>query len=264
MTILQAVVLGVVQGLTEFLPVSSSGHLIVFPQLFGWDVSSRTFDVAIHVATLGAIIVALWSDVVGLVTGVVSGDKKQRKLFGLIVLATIPAIIIGGLFGKYFESITSMVVIGISLIVWGVILYLAERYSFRRDRHVEKAEDITFREAAAIGLMQVLAFIPGTSRSGVTMSTGLFAGLSRDAAARFSFLLAIPAIAGAGAVTMLHVLQAGLDVPVASLVAGFIAAFVSGIFAIRFLLAIIQRWSFAPFAIYRVVFGLLLLGVVIF
>ncbi len=261
MTIFQAVVLGVVQGLTEFLPVSSSGHLIVFPQLLGWDVSSRTFDIAIHVATLGAIIVALWSDIAGLVTGVLSGDKKQRKLFWLIVLATIPAVIVGGLFGNYFESITSMVAIGICLIVWGIILYIAEQYSFRRAKHIEKTEDVSVREAAAIGLMQVLAFIPGTSRSGVTMSTGLFAGLSRDAAARFSFLLAIPAIAGAGAVTMLHVLKAGLDVPIVSLVAGFIAAFISGIFAIRFLLAIIQRWSFAPFAIYRVVFGLLLLWV---
>jgi undecaprenyl-diphosphatase len=259
MTVFQAIILGIVQGLTEFLPVSSSGHLIVFPQLLHWDVSSRTFDIAIHVATLFAIIVALNKDIIELIQGTIKGDEKQRGLFIRIIIATIPAVVIGGIFGNFFDGITSMVVIGISLIVWGIILFLAEQFSRRLGRRIEKTENITMAQAALIGCMQVLAFIPGTSRSGVTISAGLFSGLNRETAAKFSFLLAIPAIAGAGAITGIHVLKDGLDVPVMPLLAGFIAAFICGIFAIRFLLGIMSKWSFAPFAVYRVVFGIILL-----
>jgi undecaprenyl-diphosphatase len=259
MPIFHAIILGLVQGLTEFLPVSSSGHLIVFPELFGWDVSSVTFDVTIHIATLLAIIVALRTDLVDLGKGMLKRDRKMMKLFWMIVVATIPAVVIGGLFSDQLEIFRSMWIVGVCLVAWGVILFLAEKYSEKLKAHVQHSEDMSWRSAMIVGCMQVLAFIPGTSRSGVTMSAGLLSGLSKETAAKFSFLLAIPAIAGAGAVTLVHVLKAGLDVPVPSLIAGFIAAFISGIFAIRFLLLLIKKWSFAPFALYRVVFGVILL-----
>jgi undecaprenyl-diphosphatase len=181
------------------------------------------------------------------------------NLFWKIVAATIPAVIIGGLFSDQLEVFRSMWVVGVCLIVWGVILSLAEKYSEKLKMHVQHSEDMSWRSAMIVGCMQVLAFIPGTSRSGVTMSAGLLTGFSKETAAKFSFLLAIPAIAGAGTITFVHVLKVGLDVPVSSLIAGFVAAFVAGIFSIRFLLLLIKKWSFAPFAIYRVVFGVILL-----
>lgn len=263
MTIFQAIVLGIVQGLTEFLPVSSSGHLIVFPELLHWDVSSVTFDVTIHVATLFAILIALRDDLVKVGSGVLRGDKAEINLALKVIVATIPAVVMGGLFHDFFEGFRSMAMVGAMLILWGVILFIADEVGKRVKRTVTKTEDLPWSSAIAIGLMQVLAFFSGTSRSGVTISTGLFAGLSKETAAKFSFFLAIPAIAGAGTLTFIDVLEHGLDVPVASLVAGFIAAFVSGIFAIRFLLLLIRKWSFAPFAVYRVVFGVILLLIVI-
>ncbi len=259
MPIFHAIILGLVQGLTEFLPVSSSGHLIVFPELLHWDVSSVTFDVTIHLATLLAILVALRADILEIGKGIIKREKKMTNLFWKIALATIPAVVIGGLFSDQLESFRTMTVVGISLIVWGVILFIAEKYGESLAKHVGHSNEMSWSSAMFVGLMQVLAFIPGTSRSGVTMSAGLFAGFSKETAAKFSFFLAIPAIAGAGAVTLIHVLEKGLDVPVASLVAGFIAAFIGGILSIRFLLLLIKKWSFAPFAIYRVVFGVILL-----
>lgn len=261
MTVFQAVILGIVQGLTEFLPVSSSGHLIVFPELLGWNVSSLTFDVAIHVASLGAIIVALREDILKIVNGIISGDKHYLLLAAKIIAATVPAVIVGGLFSEELESLRSMTIVGIMLISWGVILFAADVFAQKVERSVSLLEKMPWLSVILIGCAQVLAFVPGTSRSGVTMSAGLFAGFSKETAAKFSFLLAIPAILGAGAKTTLDVAQNGLDVPIVSIIAGSIAAFISGIFAIRFLLAIIKRWSFAPFAVYRVVFGLILLAI---
>ncbi len=259
MSIFQAIILGLVQGLTEFLPVSSSGHLIVFPELLGWDVSSVTFDVAIHVATLGAIIVALKDDIKKVLKGIVNNNANDKSLALKVVAATIPAVIIGGLFHDVFEGWRSMAVVGSMLILWGIVLFAADQVAKRVPRVVLLTEKMPWLSVVLIGLAQVLAFVPGTSRSGVTMSVGLFAGLSKETAAKFSFFLAIPAILGAGAVTALDVLRNGLDVPVPALMAGSAAAFISGIFAIRFLLLIIKRWSFAPFALYRVVFGVILL-----
>jgi len=263
MPILHAIILGLVQGLTEFLPVSSSGHLIVFPELFGWKVESVTFDVSIHVATLAAIVVALRQDIAKMARGIVKGDSAERSLFWKIVVATIPAVLIGGIFSGPLERLRLLPVVAVSLIAWGVVLLLAEQYAKRYLRGVRDPEHMSWVQSVIIGLMQVLAFIPGTSRSGVTMSAGLFVGLDKSTAARFSFLLAIPAIAGAGAVAGIHVLQNGLDVPISAIIAGCLSAFISGLFAIRFLFLIIKKWSFAPFAIYRIVFGLILLGIVL-
>ena len=258
MTIVQAAVLGVVQGLTEFLPISSSGHLILFPEIFGWDAQGMTFDVVVHVATLCAIVVALWGDIVDLIRRLAKGDAAARRLVLLVAAATVPAVMAGGLFGSWFTSTRSVVVVAFMLIAWGVILAVADRVAERIATR-KTLYGVTWTQAVLVGIFQVFALVPGTSRSGVTMSIAMLSGLTRDTAARFSFLLAIPAILGAGLLTGLDVAQTGLDAPPLALVVGALAAFASGVFAIRFLLFVIHRANFLWFAGYRILLGVLML-----
>lgn len=258
MTIVQAVVLGAVQGITEFLPISSSGHLIIFPKLFGWSPDGMTFDVAVHVATLFAIVVALRADLRELMGRLVRGESSPRRIALFIVLATIPAVIAGGFFGDWFDGMRSIEVVAYSLIAWGIILAVADRVAAKAKKG-KGLYGLTWFQAILIGVVQVFALIPGTSRSGSTMSAGLLTGLDRDTAARFSFLLAIPAIAGAGLLTGLDVARVGLDVELLPLITGAVTAFVSGLLAIRFLLFVIKRANFLGFALYRVILGALLL-----
>lgn len=259
MTIVQAILLGAVQGLTEFLPVSSSGHLILFPAVFGWGVSSVAFDVALHVATLGAVFVALWSRISAWVQEIRKGNRAAQRLAMYLVFATVPAALFGILAHDWLEAQRTLLVVGIMLIVWGIVLYVADVVSVRVERTVLRDERISFSTAILIGVGQALALIPGTSRSGTSMSLGLFLGLDRKTAATFSFLLAIPAILGAGLVTALDVQKTGLDIEIIPLLAGCIVAFFTGIFAIRFLFAVIEKGGFRWFALYRVVLGLIVL-----
>lgn len=258
MTILQAVILGIVQGITEFLPISSSGHLIIFPEVFGWEANGMTFDVAVHVASLLAIVVALRKDIVDLLGRLVRREASAVRVIGFLAVATVPAVIAGGMFGDWFDTARTVRVVAFSLIVWGVILAIADRVAARA-RPGNGLYGLTWFQAVLIGIIQVFALIPGTSRSGSTMSAGLLTGLDRETAARFSFLLAIPAIVGAGLVTALDVARVGMDVTVAPLVAGSVAAFVSGLFAIVFLMFVIRRANFLWFAGYRIILGLMLL-----
>lgn len=256
MSIEQAILLGLVQGITEFLPVSSSGHLIVIPELFGWEVQSLAFDAMLHIATLAAIIVALWSEVKAIGKGIV-----KRNRFGalglMILVATIPAVIIGLLFKDQITTILrGPEVVAFSLAFWGIVLYGADR--FVKKNAESKVEKTTWKQAVLIGLAQALALIPGTSRSGITMTAGMFTGLNRETAARFSFLLGIPAIAGAGALAFLDVATGSVDIALAPLIAGFVTAFISGLFAIRFLLAMVRTSNFIGFAIYRVTLAMLI------
>lgn len=260
MTIVEAIVLGAVQGLTEFLPVSSSGHLILFPAFFQWDAQSIAFDVAVHVATLGAILVAMWSRISAWTREIRKGNRAARYLAMYLVLATIPAGLFGVFAHDWLEMQRTLPVVGFMLILWGVILYVADVVSERVKRTVIKDEQISLWLALAVGIGQAIALIPGVSRSGVSMSTGMFLGMDRKTAANFSFLLAIPAILGAGLVTVFDVVESGLDVSVAALVAGCIAAFVTGVFAIRLLFAVINRGGFKWFALYRVILGCIVLG----
>ena len=256
---LQAVVLGAVQGLTEFLPVSSSGHLILVPALLGWDPQGLAFDLIIHLATLFAVIVALRTDIVWLWDGLWRRDPVRLQLCVKLAAAALPALVIGFFWGDWFEGIRSVQVVAISLIVWGALLGAADRFSALMRGQLKDLGKVFWWQALFIGVIQVFSFIPGTSRSGSTMTAGLFSGLDRVAAARFSFLLAIPVTAAAGASALLDVAQHGLDISLMPMLVGFLSAFVFGLFAIRFLLFVVRKASFVWFAVYRVALGIFLL-----
>jgi undecaprenyl-diphosphatase len=258
MTIFEAIILGIVQGITEFLPVSSSGHLIFLKEWFELDATSYTFDVAVHIATLLAVIWVLRKDVWKVLSELKNTPWHETMLVKLVI-ATIPVGIVGVLLSDGVADVlrTSWVV-AVSLIVWGVVLWWMDG----RVKNKKKAVDLTktsWKQTLLIGFAQVLALIPGTSRSGITMITGLGTGMSRIEAARFSFLLSIPALTGAGLFTILDVQETGLDIAWAPLIAGFIAAFVAGLLASSFLLKFLTSNKFKSFAIYRIVLGLIVL-----
>lgn len=250
MTILQATVLGLVQGVTEFLPISSSGHLILFPEIFGWEMHGYDFDVMIHLATLLAIVIVLRKDILNI-----------GKLGWKIVVATIPVVIFGLVISNYMDSVRLLQIIAINLMVWGAVLWVADWYSARikKGKRVNDVKKISWTQAIVIGLVQMVALIPGSSRSGVTISAGLFGNLDRATAARFSFLLAIPAIAGAGVMAGLDVYANGLSTPISALIIGFLSAFLSGAVAIKFLFEFLKVADYKWFAVYRILLGLVLL-----
>lgn len=259
MTVLQAVILGAVQGVTEFLPISSSGHLIIVPELLGWEPQGITFDLIIHLATLLAVIIALRTDLLWLWDGWWKRDPIRLRLTWKLLAATIPALVVGFFLGDWLEGFRDVKIVAASLIGWGILLGLADRFSAMMRGQLKDLGKVQWWQAIFIGVIQVFAFIPGTSRSGSTMTAGLFAGLDRVAAARFSFLLAIPITAAAGASALLDVAQHGLDITLLPMTAGFISAFVFGILAIRLLLIVVRNASFLWFAAYRIALGIFLL-----
>jgi undecaprenyl-diphosphatase len=261
MDFVQALVLGLVQGVTEFLPISSSGFLILVPEWLGWEVQSLSFDAIVHLATLAAVVAALWGDVAKIGKSFVSKEKSAlvwQRLGWLVILATIPVMVVGFLAQDFVEvSLRSSKVVAISFIVWGIVLYGADK--FVKSRAEKKVENVRMGRALTIGLAQVIALIPGTSRSGITITAGLFSGLNREAATRFSFLLAIPTILAAGVLKSYQVLNGEVDLAVLPLVVGAVAAFISAFFTIRFLLSFLQKRDFTELAIFRIVIGLIIL-----
>lgn len=263
MSIEQILVLAIVQGLTEFLPVSSSGHLILIPAFTGWQDQGIVTDVMVHVGSLFAVIVYFWRDVLNILGGckdVVQGKITPRsRLATYIAFATIPALAFGALlkFSGVSDMIRGVEVVAYGAIFFGIIMYVADRYGPR----VKKMEDITFMPAMMIGLAQAVALIPGTSRSGITMTAARFMGFERGEAARFSFLLGIPAISAAGLFTALEAFQEGSGVPTDALWAAFFTFF-AALAAIALLMAIVKRTSFLVFVIYRIGLGLLLLAMI--
>ena len=267
-TFAQAIVMGVVQGLTEFLPVSSSGHLIIVPYLAGWNdpfITSLAFSVMLHIGTLVALLVyfrAHWLRLVpaGLATirdRSFEGDP-DRRLAWLIAVATVPALILGVLLNDAVEQrFREVGLVALMLVVGGGILWLAERQGSRRLLPV----DLTFPKALAIGGAQALALVPGISRSGISISAGLFAGLDRESAARFSFLMATPVTAAAAAYETYKVVtnDAGIVVEVAPLFAGMAAALISGLVAIAVLLRFLRTRSTDIFVVYRVILAAVVL-----
>jgi len=257
MSYFQPIILGLIQGITEFLPISSSGHLILIPKLFGWVEQGLVFDATIHLATLAAVIVALWVDVKAIVTGVFKKNENGR-LGWMIILATIPVLVVGFFASDWLEvTFRSPLAVAGSLAFWGVVLWVADAL-IKRQAESELTK-VGWKRSLAIGLSQIIAFIPGTSRSGITITAGLFGGLSREAAARFSFLLGIPAIAAAGSFALIKIISSGESFDWLSLTIAFIAAFVSGFAAIKFLLKIMKAASYKWFAIYRIVLALIIL-----
>lgn len=249
----QIVVLAIVQGITEFLPISSSGHLILIPALTGWKDQGLTTDVMVHIGSLAAIIVYFWRDVLSILAGLldlVRGRWSGRaRLAAYIAAATIPAIAFG-LILKWLgllDKIRGIEIVAWNALVFGILMLVADKMGPR----LKAMEDITLKPAMIIGLAQALALIPGTSRSGITMTAARFLGFERAEAARFSFLLGIPAIAGAGVLTVLEMNSNGHVMPAGAVTAA-IFTFFSALAAIAFLMAMVKRMSFTPFVIYRI------------
>jgi undecaprenyl-diphosphatase len=258
-TTARAIALGVLQGLGEFLPISSSGHLIVVPWLMGWPDSGLAFDVALHVGTLLAVGLGFWRDWVRLLgagfRGVVSGRplaEPDARLLLYLALASVPGAIAGLLLEKWAETaFRSPGLVALMMALMGAILWTADR---RAGRGAD-FEVVSFRDAMLIGVAQALAIVPGTSRSGATISMALFLGHRREAAARFSFLLALPITFGAALVKVPHLLGSGTDH--GPVFAGTVAAAVSGLLAIRVLLAYVRTRTYVPFVVYRFAFAVL-------
>ena len=271
-TVLQAIVMGIVQGLTEFLPVSSSGHLILVPALFGWDdafIESLTFSVMLHLGTLVALLAYFWRDWVRLVPAGLAALRDRsfasdpdRRLAWLIAATTVPAIVVGVLLNDFIEeNVRLPVTVAVLLLLGAAILWTADRIG-RTDRSIG---DLTFGNALAIGGAQAVALFPGVSRSGISIAAGRLVGLDRPSAARFSFLMATPITAGAGAWETLKVIRGGSDVAIEpiALAAGMVAALVSGLLAIHFLLRWLSSHSLNVFVWYRIVLAAIILALVL-
>jgi undecaprenyl-diphosphatase len=252
--LLAAAVLGVVQGLTEFLPVSSSGHLILARAFFGWDAErfGLAFDVACHVGTLLAVVLYFWKDVVAMMAAlpgaIAGGTTEHERLVRLIIVGTLPIVAVGLVFGDWLEGARSPAVVAVTLALGGAGLILAERLgSQTRD-----AATVSYGEAAAIGLAQASALIPGVSRSGATLTLALLLGLRRDRAARFVFLLSLPAVLAAAAQEALKLQDVGVAaIPVTLFVVGLVVSAVVGYLTIKYFLKYLASHSLAVFAYYR-------------
>ncbi|MCE8018668.1 undecaprenyl-diphosphate phosphatase [Halomonas sp. MCCC 1A11036] len=263
---LQVVVLSVVQGLTEFLPISSSAHLILVPVLTEWTDQGLVFDVAMHLGSLLAVVLYFRHDLrrmsVSWVTSLRGGATGQAgidrdaRLAWWVLLATIPVCAVGFAFHDVIEvSMRSPILIGSSLIGFGLLLGYADWHK----REGRSEYQLTFRDAMLIGLAQVLALIPGTSRSGITITAALLLGMSREGAARFSFLLSIPVTALAAGLEIVGLVQMPRDIDWSAMTAGVVLSGVSAYLCIHYFLAFIKRIGMQPFVVYRIVLGLWLL-----
>ena len=268
MDLLQALLLAIVQGVTEFLPVSSSAHLILPAQILGWADQGLAFDVAVHLGSLVAVVLVLRRELLAITAGTLRGALERRvnrelRLGLLVMLGTLPVIAAGLALKEVVEtSLRSVAVIATTTVVFGLLLGHADR----RDRQAaapdgagpRSEKDLGVRDALIIGLAQCLALVPGTSRSGITMTAGLLLGLSRTACARFSFLLSIPTIAGAAVLSLKDLLETSAPVDWTALALGFLASAVAAGACIHFFLALLERTGFMPFVVYRLLLGGLL------
>jgi undecaprenyl-diphosphatase len=253
---LQAIILGLVQGLGEFLPISSSAHLVIVPWILGWPEHSLQFDVALHMGTLVAVTIYFWRDLLSLaVDGLTKGTRTTNgRLAWGIVAGTIPAMIFGLLLQDKIESaFHNPLQIAVLLAVMGVILWWVDRNSAKR----RSLEDLTIKDIFLVGLAQAFAVVPGFSRSGTTISAGLLMGMTREAAAKLSFLMGWPVIFGAGVLALRHL--TGADLTPAFLVGVAVSA-ISGYAVIAFLMDYLKRGTFLGFAVYRVVMAALVIG----
>ncbi len=260
---LQIIVLSIVQGLTEFLPISSSGHLILVPVVIGWEDQGLAFDVATHVGTLTAVIVYFRKELLSMILEGWSSLRarkmtKNGRLGWFIILGTIPVGLAGLLFADVVSNqLRSPIVMATSLIVFGLVLGYAD-WSGRRkmDEH-----ELGWRSVLFIGLAQALALIPGTSRSGITITAGLLLGMTRESAARFSFLLSIPVTALAGAYEAMGLIGSPEAVDWTPFISGAVIAGVAAYLCIHYFLAFIRRIGMQPFVVYRIALGALILWV---
>lgn len=262
---LEALILGIIQGLTEFIPVSSSGHLVLADRLFGVGGGSLAFDVALHGGTLLALIIYFWRDIVGLLRSLFRASD-QTRLAWLLIIATVPAVFAGLLLEDLAEdTFRSGLLVSFNLITIALLMLWAESQYKRSKKHTA-LQKTSRNQALTMGFAQALAIVPGVSRSGSTITAGLFAGMDRVAATRFSFLLGIPIIFGAFVKSVLFgdgLTQVQDETGV--FLVGILAAFLSGLFAIRFLLKYLAKHSLKVFAYYRITLGIvvIIIGLII-
>ncbi|MEN6292152.1 MAG: undecaprenyl-diphosphatase UppP [Methanobacterium sp.] len=267
MDIIQALVLGIVQGLTEFLPVSSSAHLVFVPYIIG-TTSSLAYDTLLHIGTLVAVVAYFWNDIINMLKSFFSSlldifrgqfrkglqEDQFKKLAWFVIIGTIPAGLAGVLFESTFESLFSnVIIVGFFLIITGFLLWGSEMMS-RKIEDKKSLKNMTLKNSIMIGIAQACAIAPGISRSGATISAGLFLGVDKELAARYSFLLSIPAILGAALVQAKDI-GSMMDIGSVAAIAGFIAAIISGYLAVRFMLKLIKERNLLPFAYYCWIIG---------
>lgn len=262
--IIHALILGVIQGLTEFLPISSSAHLNVFPWIFGWNEISESFDLALHLGTLVAICIFFFKDWINLIKGGINKvfkkeDSVDGKIFWYLVIATIPAGILSLILDKILGYIIKdnlnleMILISIALIIMGIVLYIVDKKCESKTNY----ENITLKQSTIIGISQALAAaFPGVSRSGITMTIARLLKIDRESAAKFSFLLATPIVLAA---LLVDLPSFTFSLP---FIVGVIASFIVGLFVIKFLMDYLKKGSFKIFAIYRIILGIIILGIV--
>lgn len=271
MSIIHTIILGIVQGIGEFLPISSSAHLILIRYLFNFPEMESTFemafDVALHFGTLLAVLFVFWKDWWKLATGAFTGIVKKKKtfeskMFWYLVLATIPGAIIGMAFEGVIESFVrnNVVMIAILLAVMGIFIYLGDKWAEKKYKKQTEYEQMTLKQTFIIGLSQALAVVPGFSRSGTTILAARLMGISREAAAKFTFLLSTPIIFGAAIVKVGDLIQ-GFNI---TIVVGIITAAIVGVLSIKFLLRYIKKNDFAVFAYYRIIIAIIVLVKVFF
>ena len=260
MDLVHAIVLGIVQGFSEVLPISSSAHLILIPMFLKWPESGLTFDVALHLGTFIAMAAYFRRDIVEMVVSFFAAlstrslDTPAKRLPFMIIAATVPAAIVGKLFEHNIEEIfrSNPLLIASFMIVFGIILGIVDRMGHKR----LLLDETTPKSAMIVGVMQCLALIPGVSRSGITITAGLMLGFTREAAARFSFLMSLPIVAGAALLKTLHLCKHGIPAGEgAPMLAGIIASAVIGYISVAFLLRFVQKNSIAPFVWYRIAAG---------
>ncbi len=261
MTIVESLILGIVQGLTEFLPISSSAHLNVFPWLFGWKNLSEGMDVALHIGTLLALVIFFWKDWINLIKGgyrkVVKKENSQDgKIFWYLVIATIPAGILSLVLDKVSEIIFGeninfqMKIIACTLIIMGIILYIVDKKS----KSTVDYNNITLKQAVLVGISQAIAAaFPGVSRSGITMTVARSLKIDRESAAKLSFMLAMPITFAA---VIFELPKFTFDI---ALLLGILASFITGVLVIKFLMNYLKKGSFKAFAIYRIIFGIIII-----
>lgn len=265
MSVLESIILGIVQGVAEFLPISSSAHLILIPYLFNLGENSMAFDVALHFGTMMAVLVVFfaswWKLFVGAVKKITKNkESHDNKMFWYLVVATIPGAIIGLLLDEVIENVVrdKIWIIALSLAVMGLLIYLGDKWASNHYKKETSFEKITFKQAIIVGFSQALAIIPGFSRSGTTILTGRLLGISKEAITKFTFLLSVPIICGA---TIFKIPDLVLTKEV---IIGVITSFIVGILTIKFLLNYIKKHDFSIFAVYRVVFALIIFIKLIF
>lgn len=270
MPLIKALILGIVQGLTEFLPVSSSAHLIIFPKLLGWEEQSLSFDTTLHLGTLFALLVVFWKDIFSIINSFINDAKKHKtstnhysseSMLGLkIIIATIPVSLVGFFLGDFLENFfRNLWYVVLFLLIGTFIMFIAEK-KFKKRMLVK--DEISISKSFNVGLFQALALLPGISRSGSTISGGMIFGLSRKEATRFSFLLSIPAVFAAGISQLFSSFDYFNMADFAPMVVGFISSSLVGLFAIKFMLKFVRNNKLYPFIYYRL--GLALFLIILF